>query len=45
MKGDTLIRLWVVMGILAFAGSASAASSVEDQVKHWANVTTKSKRN
>jgi hypothetical protein len=36
MKRDILIRLWVVIGILALACSASAASSVEDQVKKLA---------
>src|SRR5437870_10208326 len=33
MKRDILIRLWVVIGILALAGSASGALSVEEQVK------------
>jgi hypothetical protein len=33
MERKTLIPLWVVIGILAFAVSASATSSVEDQVK------------
>jgi hypothetical protein len=36
MKRETLIRLCVVIGILALAGSASVASSVEDQVKKLA---------
>jgi len=38
MKRDTLIRLWVVIGILAFAGSATATSSVDDQVKKLAEL-------
>ena len=33
MRRGTLIWLWVVIGILPLAGSASAASSVEDQVR------------
>jgi len=33
MKRDVLIRLWVAIGILAFTGSAIAASSVEGHVK------------
>jgi hypothetical protein len=33
VKRDTFIRFWVAIGILAFAGSASARSSAEEQVK------------
>jgi len=33
MKGSLLIRFWVVIGIFALGGSASAVPSVDDQVK------------
>jgi hypothetical protein len=33
VKGSLLIRFWVVIGILALAGNASAVGSVDDQVK------------
>jgi hypothetical protein len=33
MKRNILIRFWVVIGILALAGSASGALSVDEQVK------------
>ena len=33
MKGSLLIRFWVVIGILALAGSVSGALSVDEQVK------------
>jgi len=36
MKRNILIRFWVVIGILALAGSASGALSVEEQVKKLA---------
>jgi len=36
MKRSILIRFWVVIGILALAGSASGANSVDDQVKSLA---------
>jgi type II secretory pathway pseudopilin PulG len=36
MKRNILIRFWVVIGILALAGSASGANSVDDQVKSLA---------
>ena len=35
----------IAIGIVAFAGSVIAKSSVDDQVKIWRKFTTKSKRN
>lgn len=36
MKRNSVIRFWVVVGILGLAGSASGAFSVEEQVKKLA---------
>jgi hypothetical protein len=37
MKRNIVLRFWVVIGILAFASSVSAALSVDEQVKMLAD--------